>query len=90
MTITETERLSLEKLRGLASAAPPCISIVLLELEARDARISFKGALAQVRAKLAASASKHDIASLHKRRQLAAFEPAVVEAQPQLRLTLSQ
>ena len=64
MTITEPERFSLEKLRGLASAAPPCISIVLLEREARDARIAFKDALAQVRAKLAASASRHDIASL--------------------------
>ena len=64
MTITEPEGLSLEKLRGLASAAPPCISIVLLEREARDARIAFKDALAQVRAKLATSASKRDIASL--------------------------
>ena len=64
MTITEPGRLSLEKLRGFASAAPPCISIVLLEREARDARIAFKDALAQVRAKLAATAPKHDIASL--------------------------
>jgi hypothetical protein len=64
MTITEPERLSLEKLRGLASAVPPCISIVLLEREARDARIAFKDALARVRAKLAASSSKHHIASL--------------------------
>ena len=72
MMITEPERLSLEKLRGLASAAPPCISIVLLEREARDARIAFKDALAQVRAKLAASASKHDIASLLDPLELAA------------------
>ena len=72
MTITEPERFSLEKLRGLASAAPPCISIVLLEREARDARIAFKDALAQVRAKLAASASKHDIASLLDPLELAA------------------
>ena len=72
MTITEPERLSLEKLRGLASAAPPCISIVLLEREARDARIAFKDALAQVRAKLAASASRHDIASLLDPLELAA------------------
>ena len=64
MTITKPERLSLEKLSALASAAPPCISIVLPELEARDARIAFKDALSQIRAKLAASASKHDIASL--------------------------
>ncbi len=64
MAITEAKTLSLEELRGLASAAPPCISIVLVELEARDARIAFKDALAQVRAKLAASASSHDIASL--------------------------
>jgi hypothetical protein len=55
MTITKPERLSLDKLRGPASAAPPCISIVLPESEARDARIAFKDALAQVRAKLAAS-----------------------------------
>src|SRR6202167_1369592 len=64
MKITEPERLSLEKLRGLASAAPPCISIVLPEREARDARIAFKDALVQVRAELAKSATKHDIASL--------------------------
>jgi hypothetical protein len=64
MTITQPERLSLEKLRGLASAAPPCISIVLLEREARDARISFKDAVAHVRAKLAVSASERAIASL--------------------------
>ena len=72
MTITEPERFSLEKLRGLASAAPPCISIVLPEREARDARIAFKDALAQVRAKLAASESKHDIASLLDPLELAA------------------
>ena len=64
MSITGTEKLSLEKLRGLASAAPPCISIVLLEREARDARIAFKEAVAQVRAKLAASESTHGIAFL--------------------------
>jgi hypothetical protein len=64
MTTAKSERLSLEKLRGLASAAPPCISIVLPEREARDARIAFKDALVQVRAELANSATKHDIASL--------------------------
>jgi hypothetical protein len=72
MAITERERFSLEKLRGLASAAPPCISIVLLEREASDARIAFKDALAQVRAKLAAGASKRDIASLLDPLELAA------------------
>ena len=64
MTINESETLSLEKLRGFAAAAPPCISIVLPEREARDARIACKDALAQVRAKLEASASRHDIACL--------------------------
>src|SRR5579871_3391783 len=64
MIKTEAEKLSLERLRGLASAAPPCITIVLPEREARDARIAFKDALSQVRAKLGTSASKHDIASL--------------------------
>src|SRR5580698_11202852 len=64
MKITELEMFSLEKLRALASAAPPCISIVILESEARDARIAFNDALTQIRAELAASASKHDIASL--------------------------
>src|SRR5580693_2321917 len=64
MMTAKPERLSLEKLRGLASAAPPCISIVLPEREARDARIAFKDALVQVRAELATSATKHDIASL--------------------------
>src|SRR5579871_286558 len=72
MTTTEPGRVSLEKLRGLALAAPPCISIVLLEREARDARIAFKDALAQVRAKPATSASKHDIASLLDPLELAA------------------
>jgi hypothetical protein len=64
MKITETDELSLEMLRGLASAAPPCISIVLVESEARDARIAFKDALAQVSAKLTAGASRRDKASL--------------------------
>ncbi len=72
MTTTEPNRVSLEKLRGLALTAPPCISIVLLEREARDARIAFKDALAQVRAKLATSASKHDITSLLDPLELAA------------------
>ena len=74
MTTTQPENYSLEKLRGLASAAPPCISIVLLEREARDARIAFKDALAQVRAELAAKASKHDIASLLDPLEVAAAE----------------
>src|SRR5580658_8203168 len=72
MTITEPEAFSLAKLRGLASAAPPCISIVLPEREARDARIAFKDALAQVRAELVAGASKHDTASLLDPMELAA------------------
>ena len=72
MTVTQPERISLEKLRGLVSAAPPCVSIVLIKREARNARIAFKHALAQVRAKLAASESKHDIASLLGPLELAA------------------
>jgi hypothetical protein len=72
MTIKEPERLSLEKLRSLASAAPPCISIVLPEHEARDARSAFKDALAQVRTSLAASESRHDVASLLDPLELAA------------------
>ena len=72
MTITKPERFSLEKLRGLASAAPPCISIVLPEQEARDARIAFKDALVQIHAKLAGGASKHDVASLLDPLELAA------------------
>ena len=74
MKTTETDRLSLEMLRGLASAAPPCISIVLVETEARDARIAFKDALAQVRIKVAADGSKHDIASLLDPLKLAAAD----------------
>jgi hypothetical protein len=61
-------------LRGLASAAPPCISIVLPEREARDARIAFKDALAQVRAEMATGASRHDIASLLDPLELAAAD----------------
>jgi hypothetical protein len=72
MTKPESEKLSLEKLRSFASAAPPCISIVLPESEARDARIAFKDALARVRAKLAADESKRDIASLLDPLELAA------------------
>ena len=72
MTIPTTERFSLEKLRGFASAAPPCISIVLPEREARDARIAFKDALVQVRAKLAANTSEHDIGALLDPLELAA------------------
>ncbi len=96
MTITEPEGLSLERLRGLASAAPPCISIVLLEREARDARIAFKDALAQVRAKLAASTSERDIASLLDPLELAAMnvidsskEPATFISAPSRRTCAS-
>jgi hypothetical protein len=64
MTINEAEKLSPETLRGLAAAAPPCISIVLPEREARDARIGFKDALAQVRSELEVSLSRHHIAAL--------------------------
>jgi Bacterial archaeo-eukaryotic release factor family 3 len=72
MAITEAKRVSPEKLRELASAAPPCISIVLPEGEGRDARIAFKDALAQVRAGLEGSASKREIASLLDPLELAA------------------
>jgi hypothetical protein len=72
MMKTKSERLSTGSLRALASAAPPCISIVLPEHEARDARIAFKDALAQVHAKLAVCTSKHDIASLLDPLELAA------------------
>ena len=73
MTIKEPERLSLEKLRSLASAAPPCISIVLPEHEARDARSAFKKTrLLRVRTSLAASESRHDLASLLDPLELAA------------------
>jgi hypothetical protein len=72
MTITTADKLSPEKLRSLASAAPPCITIVLPEGEARDARIAFKDALDEVRAKLAASASKREAASLLDPLELAA------------------
>src|SRR5579862_1632856 len=72
MIKTEAQRFSLERLRGLASAAPPCISIVLPEREARDARIAFKDALTHVRAQLAARAFKHDIVSLLYPLELAA------------------
>jgi hypothetical protein len=51
-------------LRGFASAAPPCITIVLPEQEARDARIAFKDALAKVRAELETRVAKHDVAPL--------------------------
>jgi hypothetical protein len=72
VTITEPKRLSLEQVRGLASAAPPCVTIVIPEREARDARIAFKDALAGVRVKLEASESKRDIASLLDPLELAA------------------
>src|ERR1700733_13389860 len=72
MTTIEPETLSLENLRALASAAPPCISIVLPERQARDARIAFKDALAQVPPQLAATGSKHVLASLLDPLELAA------------------
>src|SRR5579862_2511783 len=72
MMKTEEERFAPEKLRGLASAAPPCITIVLPEHEARDARIAFKDALAEVRVKLEASESRRDISSLLDPLELAA------------------
>jgi hypothetical protein len=74
MAMAKPERLLPATLRGLASAAPPCISIVLPEREARDARIAFKDALVQVRAQMATSAPKHDIASLLDPLELAAAE----------------
>ena len=64
MTETKTEKTPLETLRGFASAAPPCITIVLPEPEARDARISLKNALAEVRAELEARMAKHEVALL--------------------------
>ena len=72
MMKTEEERFTPEKLRDLASAAPPCITIVLPEHEARDARIAFKDALAEVRVKLEASVSRRDISSLLDPLELAA------------------
>jgi hypothetical protein len=82
MTITEPERLSSEKLRRLASAAPPCISIVLVEQEARDARIAFKHALVKVRGMLETRAPKHDIASLLDPIELAAKDLIDSSKQP--------
>ena len=52
MTMTELGTVSTEKLRSLASSAPPCISIVLPEHEARDARIALKDVLAKLRDRL--------------------------------------
>jgi hypothetical protein len=63
MTISETKEISPEKLRSLASAAPPCITIVLPEHEGRDARIAFKDALVQVRAQLEGCVPRYHIAS---------------------------
>jgi hypothetical protein len=71
---TTGTKISLEKLRGLASAAPPCITIILPEREARDAQIAFKDALARVRTQLEARLPKHDIASLLEPLQSAAAE----------------
>ena len=82
MTITEPERLSSEKLRRLASAPPPCISIVLVEQEARDARIALKDALAKVRGTLESRAPKHDIASLLDPIELAATDLIDSSKQP--------
>jgi hypothetical protein len=74
MTITTPEKISMKQLRGLASAKPPCITIVLPELEGRDARIAFKDALAQVHTQLEARMPKHDIAALLDPLQSAAAE----------------
>ena len=74
MTKTKPERISQEKLRDLASAAPPCISIVLPENEARAARITFKDALNKVHAQLETSVPKHDIAALLGPLELAAAD----------------
>jgi hypothetical protein len=82
MTTTGPESLSSEKLRGLASAAPPCISIVLVEQEARDARIALKDALAKVRGTLEIRAPKHDIASLLDSIELAATDLIDSSKQP--------
>jgi hypothetical protein len=64
MKTHEAQTLTPEKLRDLASAGPPCISIVLVEAEARDARVAMKQALGEIRAKLADNTPKHEIASL--------------------------
>jgi hypothetical protein len=82
MIMVETERISLEKLRGLASTAPPCISIVLPEREARDARIAFKDALGLIRAKLEATLSKHEIGSLLDPLEVAAADLINSSKQP--------
>lgn len=82
MTIIEPKRLSAEKLRQLASAAPPCISIVLVEHEARDARIAFKDALSKVHGMLDTRVPEHDIASLLDPMELAAAQAIDSSKQP--------
>ena len=82
MTITAPESVSLEKLRRLASAAPPCISIVVVEQEARDARIAFKGAIAKVHGMLETQAPKQNIASLLDPIELAATQLIDSSKQP--------
>ena len=64
MTMTEPESVSTEKLRSFASSAPPCISLVLPEHEARDARIALKDVLAKLRARLTARLRGNDVAML--------------------------
>ena len=69
-----TEKLTLAKLREIASAEAPCITIVLPRGKAGDARIAFKDALADVRGKLEARVPKHEAASLLKTLESAASE----------------
>lgn len=63
-TTAPTQEIAHATLSALASAAPPCITIVLPHAETRDAHIELKKALTKIHAELEALIPKHEIAPL--------------------------
>jgi hypothetical protein len=89
MLMTMTEKLTLAKLREIASAEAPCITIVLPRGTAGDVRIAFKDALADVRGKLEARVPKSDTASLLQTLDSAASETIDSSKEPATFIFLS-
>jgi hypothetical protein len=63
-TTAPTQEIVPATLRALASAAPPCITIVLPHAETRDAHIALKAALTKIHVELEALIPKHEMAAL--------------------------
>lgn len=89
MTIMKPETLTLATLRDLASATPPCITIVIPQNQARDAQIAFKDALTDIRAQLKGTVPKHMATSLLNALEASASETIDSSKEPATFIFLS-